>query len=60
MNYKITRKFGHFVYNPKNGSNKIKWYEVDDVVDQITFNRFSKATQAYCKKINTRKKKSSK
>ena len=58
MNYKITKKFGHFVYNEKNGSHKIKWYEVDEVIDQTTFNRFTKATQLYCKKINTRKKKS--
>ena len=60
MNYKITRKFGHFVYNEKNGNNKIRWYEVDEVIDQATFNRFTKATQAYCDKINTRKKRTPK
>ncbi len=57
MNYKITKKFGTFVYNPKNGSHKLKWYEVDDEISDLVFKRLSKATQAFCKKINTRKKK---
>ena len=58
MKYKITKRFGTFEYNPKTQGHKIKWYEVDDVIDDRTFNRFSKGTQRYCKKINTRKKKS--
>ena len=58
MKYKITKKFGTFIYNSKNGSHKLKWYEVDDEIDDAVFKRLSKATQAYCKKINTRKNKS--
>ena len=58
MNYTIGRKFGIFEYNPKTGANKIRWFEEGEVIDKTTFNRLSKATQAYCKKINTRKKKS--
>ena len=58
MNYKITKKFGTFIYNSKNGSHKLKWYEVDEIIDDTVFKRLSKATQAFCKKINTRKKKS--
>ncbi len=58
MNYKITKKFGTFEYNPKTRGHKIKWYEEGDVIDAAMFNRLSKGTQRYCKKINTRKKKS--
>lgn len=58
MKYKITKKFGTFEYNPKNQSHKIIWFEVDDNIDETIYNRLSKATQKYCKKINTRKKKS--
>ena len=58
--YKITKRFGHYEFNPKNLSHKIKWYETDEIVDDKVYNRFSNATKAYCKKINTRRKKSSK
>ena len=58
--YKITKRFGHYEFNPKNLSHKIVWFEVDEVIEEKVFNRFSKATQSYCKKINTRRKKSSK
>ena len=60
MNYKVGKKFGIFEYIPKTGANKIRWFEEGDVIDKTTFNRLSKATQAYCNKINTRKNKNSK
>ena len=58
--YKIIHKFGTFIYNPKNKSHKIKWYEVGDVVDQPTFDRFSDGTKRHCDKINNRKRKPTK
>jgi len=58
--YKILKKFGHYEYNPKNQSHKIIWYEVDEIIEERIFNRLSRATQAYCKKINTRKRKPTK
>ena len=58
MNYKITKKFGRFIYNEKTRAHKIKWYEVDEIINESEFSRLSKGTQRYCKKINTRKKKS--
>ena len=58
MNYQITKKFGTFEYNPKTQAHKLIWFEVNDIIDERVYSRFSKATQAYCKKINTRKKKS--
>ena len=58
MNYKVGKKFGIFEYNPKTGANTIRWFDVGEVINKTTFNRLSKATQAYCKKIINRKKKS--
>ena len=58
MNYKITRRFGTFVYNPKTQGHKIKWYEQGDVISKAEYDRLSKGTQRNCTKINTRKKKS--
>ena len=57
--YKILKKFGHYEFNPKNLSHKIKWYEVDEIIEEKLFNRFSKATQAYCKRIPKPRKKPS-
>ena len=57
--YKILKKFGTYEFNPNNLSHKIKWYEVDDIVEERVYNRFSKATQAYCKRIPKPRKKPS-
>tara|TARA_R110002012_G_scaffold168570_2_gene332094 strand:- start:1985 stop:2176 length:192 start_codon:yes stop_codon:yes gene_type:complete len=58
--YKINKRFGHYEFNSKNLSHKIVWFEVGEVIEEKVFNRFSKATQSYCDKINTKKRKSSK
>ncbi len=58
MKYKILKKFGHYEYNPKNQSHKIIWYDVDEIIEERIFNRLSKATQKYCKKVINRRKRS--
>ena len=59
MNYKITHKFGIFVYDEKTKVNNIKWFKVGQVITKVTFEKLSKGTQRYCEKIvkpRTRKK----
>ena len=58
--YKINKRFGHYEFNPKTLAHKIVWFEVDEVIEERVYNRFSKATQLYCDKINTKKRKPSK
>jgi len=58
--YKINKKFGKFIFNEKTRANKIRWFEVDEIIDEKEFNRLSRATQAYCNKINNRKRNSTK
>ncbi len=58
-NYKITRKFGKFIFNEKTRAHKIRWYEVDEIIDESEFSRLSNVTQKYCKKISNKRKKTS-
>ena len=55
--YKITHKFGTFVYNPKNRSHKIKWYNVGDLIDQSTYDRLSDGTKRHIEKVSKPRKK---
>ena len=57
MSYKVGKKFGMFEYNPKTGGHKLRWYEVGEEITLTTYKRLTKATQAYCKRINKRKSK---
>ena len=55
--YKINHKFGIFVYNPKNRSHKIKWYNVGDLIDQSTYDRLSDGTKRHIEKVSKPRKK---
>ena len=57
MSYKVGKKFGIFEYNPKSGATKLRWYEKGEEISLTTYKRLSKATQAFCKRINKRKPK---
>ena len=57
MSYKITKKFGEFVYNTEDGSHKLQWHEVNDEITDSQFKKLTRATQLYCKKIRAAKKK---
>lgn len=57
MSYKITKKFGEFVYNTDDGSHKLRWHEVNDEISDAVFKALTNATKLYCKKIKAAKKK---